>query len=53
MVERLEPSIRSYSKNQIDLALALIVYEQSRRNSTYIDIYRSFTDMYRRTGGVV
>lgn len=53
VADRLEPSIRSYNKNQIDLALALIVYEQSRRNSAYIDIYRSFTDMYRRNGGVV
>ena len=55
VADNLEPSIGSYSKNQIDLALALIIYEQSRSrgNLAYIDIYHSFTDMYRRNGGVV
>ena len=53
VVNKLEPSISDYSKNQIDLALALIVYEQSRRDRAYLNIYHSFTDMYRRNGGVV
>lgn len=52
VVEALEPSIRQYTNKQIDLALALIIYEQSVRDAAYNDILCSFTEIYRKNGGV-
>jgi len=52
VVGGLKPSIKDYSKTQIDLALALIIYEQSIRDSSYDDIFRSFTEIYKTEGGV-
>lgn len=52
VVERLQPSIKDYSSRQIDLALALIILEQSLRDSSYNDILCSFTEKYNTEGGV-
>lgn len=52
VVEKLHPSIKDYSKKQIDLALALILYEQVNREAIYNDVFRSFTEIYIRDGGV-
>ena len=53
VLEQLDPSPAAYSKRQIDLVLALIVFEQSRRDISYTNIYHAFTEKYRNTGGVV
>lgn len=52
VVKYLEPSINDYSKRQINLALALLVYEQSVRDAEYIDLYCRFTELYKAEGGV-
>lgn len=52
VIEGLNPSVKKYSKKQIDLAMALILQEKSIRDSTYRDIYLSFTEAYRNGGGV-
>lgn len=52
VVERLTPSIKEYSKKQINFVLALILEEQSLRNSEYNDIFCSFTEIYKVKGGV-
>ncbi|MCR5836074.1 MAG: hypothetical protein K6G88_06190 [Lachnospiraceae bacterium] len=52
VVNKLKPSIKQYSSKQIDLAMALILYEQSERDASYKDIFCSFTEIYQRDGGV-
>jgi len=52
VVEGLRPPIKDYSKKQIDLALALIIYEQSLRNASYNEILCRFTEIYKAEGGV-
>lgn len=52
VVDGLNPSIRDYSKKQIDLALALILHEQVIRDATYNDILIRFAEVYKAEGGV-
>ncbi len=52
VVDKLSPSIKNYSNKQIDLALALILYEQAMRNSLYSDVFCRFTEVYKSEGGV-
>ena len=52
VVEKLDPSVKEYSKKQIDLIMALILHEQTIRDISYRGIYHSFTEAYRQGGGV-
>lgn len=52
VVDQLSPSIKDYSKKQINLALALLLYEQSVRDASYTNLYCRFTEMYKAEGGV-
>lgn len=52
VVDGLKPSVKAYSNQQIDLALALILYEQAMRNPEYDDIFCRFTEIYQNEGGV-
>lgn len=52
VVNNLEPSIKSYSNNQINLVLALLVYEQAMRDKSYSNIFCRFTEVYREKGSV-
>lgn len=50
VVEQLQPSITDYSRKQIDLVVALILYEQSERDAAYTDVFRRFTEVYKAEG---
>lgn len=52
VVDGLSPSIKNYTNKQIDLALALILYEQALRDKNYNDIFCRFTEIYKNEGGV-
>lgn len=52
VVDRLNPSVKEYSKKQIDLVLALILYEQATRDAEYDAILSRFTEIYQEEGGV-
>lgn len=52
VVDALTPSIKGYSNRQINLALALLLYEQSIRDATYNDLFCRFTEVYRAEGRV-
>lgn len=52
VVEGLNPSIEEYSNKQIDLVLALILYEKSLNDSEYNDVFCRFTEIYKSEGGV-
>ena len=52
VVEKLNPSITEYSREQIDLITALLIYEQSVRDEEYGDILCRFTEIYQAEGGV-
>ena len=41
-----------YTKQQMDLVMALLVYEQSLRDATYKDVLIKFWEMYESEGGV-
>ena len=45
LINNLEPSLKRYTKEQQDLALALIIHEKALRDVKYLDIYRSFTEL--------
>ncbi len=46
------PSLKNYSNRQIDLALALVIYEQTIRDSSYEPLWCRFTEVYKDKGGV-
>lgn len=52
VVDGLKPSIKDYSKKQIDLALALILHEQVLRDVAYNNLLVSFVEIYKSEGGV-
>lgn len=52
VVERLAPPIQGYSRKQIDLVVALILLEQSVRDTSYRDVLNKFTEIYKNEGGV-
>ncbi|MGN0295064.1 MAG: ATP-binding protein [Lachnospiraceae bacterium] len=52
VAEKLSPSVCRYSQRQIDLVMALIIYEQSVRDASYNDILCRFTEVYQTRGGV-
>ena len=52
VVDNLKPSVKQYSSYQIDLAMALILNEQSLRDTSYDNILGKFTDIYKNEGGV-
>jgi len=53
VVNKLNPSLKGYSNQQIDLAMALILFEQAERNVEYNDILCKFTELYQEKGGVL
>lgn len=52
VVDLLNPSIREYSQHEINLVLALIVYEQLKRDMAYKDLFCRFSEVYNSKGGV-
>ncbi len=52
VVDRLSPSLKAYPNKQIDLALALILYEQTLRDASYESVFCKFTEVYKNEGGV-
>lgn len=52
VIEKLDPSVKNYSKKQIDLTMALILHEKNIRDVNYKEIYYSFTEAYKNGGGV-
>ena len=52
VVDGLKPSVKEYTNHQIDLVLALILYEQSTRDPEYNGIFSRFTEVYQDEGGV-
>ena len=53
MVEKLTPSIKNYSKQQEEFILALILYEQTRRDNDFKDLFCRFTEVYQNKGGIL
>lgn len=49
---KLSPDIKGYSKRQIDLVMALLIYELSLRNTEYNDLFCRFAEIYKKEGGV-
>lgn len=52
VLDKLEPSVKGYTKKQIDIAVMLIIYEQALRDSSYKSILNMFIETYRNGGGV-
>lgn len=52
VVDGLSPTIKGYSNRQINLALALLVYEQWQRDASYSDLFCRFAEKYEAEGGV-
>jgi hypothetical protein len=52
VLEKLEPSIKGYSKKQIDLTVMLILQEQMTRDMAYKPLLNCFLEEYRNGGGV-
>ena len=52
VIEKLEPSVKDYSKKQLDLTIMLILQEQMARDRSYRNILNSFLEAYRNGGGV-
>lgn len=53
VVEKLNPSIKGYSSEQIDLVISLIIYEQTMRDSSYNGILCKYTELYQEKGGIL
>lgn len=52
VVEKLNPSVKEYSKKQRDLTIMLILQEQMSRDLSYRTVLNSFLEVYRNGGGV-
>lgn len=52
VTDNLTPKVESYSQKQIDLLLALLIYEKSLRDSSYADVLSRFTELYINKGRV-
>lgn len=52
VVDHLDPSVKGYSKTQIDILMGLLIYEQTERDSNYNDILCKYTEIYKKKGGV-
>ena len=52
VVDGLVPSIKEYSRKQIDLVVALILLEQFVRDTSYREVLNAFTEIYNNEGGV-
>ena len=52
VVEQLDPSVKEYSKKQIDLTVMLILQEKMARDSSYRAVLNSFWETYKNGGGV-
>ena len=50
LVDNVSPSLRGYTREQIDLATGLLVYELYERDGSYRNIYEAYTSMVN--GGV-
>ena len=51
VIEKLDPSIRDYSKKQLDLTIMLILQEQMSRDRSYKNVLNAFMEVYRQGGG--
>ena len=52
VTEKLDPSVKEYSKKQLDLTIMLILQEQMASDSSYKTVFNSFWETYRNGGGV-
>ena len=52
IVEQLTPSIKEYSRKQIDIVLSLVLYEQSLRDNEFSDLFCRFVEVLEDNGGV-
>lgn len=52
VADKLSPDIKGYSKRQIDLVMALLVYELTLRNARYNALFCRFAEEYREKGGI-
>lgn len=52
VVEGFSPSIKQYKPEQINLILSLIIDEQSRKDTEYENIFKSFIEIYKNKGSV-
>ena len=52
VVNGFNPQINGYTNRQIDIALALVLYEQNIRDNSYEKVYHSFIEVYNDKGGV-
>lgn len=53
VVEMLNPSIKEYSEEQINMILALIICEQAERDNSYNDILVRFTEINKGEKGIL
>lgn len=52
VVDKLNPSIKGFSKKQKDLTVMLILHEQMSRDLSYKPVLNSFLEIYRKGGGI-
>lgn len=51
VIEKLNPSVKGYSKKQLDLTIMLILQEQMARDLSYKGVVNSFWEIYSKGGG--
>lgn len=52
VVNELSPSVNEYSAKQIDLFVAMILYEKMLHDVNYRDLFCRFTEIYKKKGGI-
>ena len=50
VAEHLNPTIQGYTPEQMNLAMALIIYEQTMRDASYHGVLCRFTELYKEGG---
>lgn len=52
VAEELKPSVRGYSNRQIDILLALLINERAIRDEEYRNVWKRFTEVFKRERGL-
>lgn len=52
VIEMLNPSITGYSFEQTDLIMDMIIYEQTKRDIAYKDLFIYYTELKQEKGGI-
>lgn len=53
LIDKLNPPLRNYSAEQVEIVVGILLNEQYERDGTYRKIFQAFDEFHRRKGGIL